>query len=374
MKKYILVFILFLSANCFSQCVDTDGIIQFFNLEGGFYGFISNDGKHYDIMNLPAEYKVDGAKVHIKGQIRNDITSVKNWGEIVQLNEIKALCPNNADESQKNFEMHEWGVMVGCYSSNQYFMTSRPEAVTYVKLPVIYFHSKNEMTLDLSVEFADGKPTDTYPKTMTENNRLKWENVKIYPECPQEKSVREKGIIDFVPLESILPTLNNVDANCIQYNGTSSKFLFYEGETFFDNKLTFNINDINREITLTNNFDYTIYKVAYTTQTGNFIHPDYISAAVDSIEAGQSVTIKYSGIEDKFWLNDLLNLGFNSSEAESFWKIWSGTFLRRSNAGDWGNLIYRIPEWKYDEIYKLNISSKPDKTIRAMYVLIHTDN
>ncbi len=369
MKNFLIVLVLLISANCFSQTVDTQGTIKYFNLEGGFYGFVSDDGHHYDLMKLPDEFKTDGTRLYLKGTIRNDMTSAHNWGEIVQIDEL-TLIKEQIDDS---FEMHEWGVMVGCQTNNQYFMTSRPEAITYVKLPVIYFHGNKNRTLNISVDFASGKPTDTYPKAKDCCTKISWNDVKIYPDCPVEKSVREKGNTEFVPLESIMPALNNVDANCIRFNGTQSKFLFYEGETYFDNKLSFTKDEIKKEVTFKNDFEYTIYKVAYTSQQGNFIEPDYVTAVIDSIEAGQSVTVKYSQVEDKYWLNDLMNLGFNTSEAESFWKIWRGTFLSRSNAGGWGNLIYRIPEFKYNEIYKLDISEKPDKIIRAMYVLIHTE-
>ena len=369
MQKIILGLLLLFSINCFAQKVDTQGTIKFFNLEGGFYGFVSDDGKHYDIMELPAEFQSDGIRLHLKGIIRSDMTSARNWGEIVQAEELVLV----KEQSAEGFEMHEWGVMVGCHTNNQFFSTSRPEAVTYVKLPVIYFHSNKDMTFDLSVDFASGKPTDTYPAANNCDTKIKWKNVNISPDCHTEKVMREKGKTDFVPLESIKPVLNNVDASCINYNGTQSKFLFYEGETIFDNKVSLAKDDIKQEVTFTNNFDYTIYKVAYTAQTGNFLNPGYVTAVIDSLVPGQTTTVKFSEVEDKYWLNDLISLGFNTSEAESFWKIWRQTFLSRSNANAWGNLIYRIPEFRYNEIYKLNISEKPDKIIRAMYVLIHTE-
>ncbi len=75
------------------------------------------------------------------------------------------LTPVKAD-----FVVHEWGVMVGCSADTSYFLTSRPEMVYEVDIPVIYIHSKEETTFTAQVTFNSGKPTDTYPEAEVDSN------------------------------------------------------------------------------------------------------------------------------------------------------------------------------------------------------------
>ncbi len=65
------------------------GEVIYIDLEGGFFGIISNDGKHFNPINLPPEYKIDGLKVFFEAIIRNDLVSFYMWGYIIELINIR---------------------------------------------------------------------------------------------------------------------------------------------------------------------------------------------------------------------------------------------------------------------------------------------
>jgi inhibitor of cysteine peptidase len=67
------------------------GEIVFLSFEGGFFGINSDDGEHYDPINLPDEFKIDGLQINFIGIIRNDLLSFHMWGRILELIFIKEV-------------------------------------------------------------------------------------------------------------------------------------------------------------------------------------------------------------------------------------------------------------------------------------------
>jgi hypothetical protein len=65
------------------------GEIVFLSFEGGFFGINADDGEHYDPINLPDEFKIEGLQINFIGIIRNDLLSFHMWGRILELIFIK---------------------------------------------------------------------------------------------------------------------------------------------------------------------------------------------------------------------------------------------------------------------------------------------
>ncbi len=66
------------------------GRVVYVDLEGGFYGILSNLDEQYDPINLPIEYQQNGIPVYVVARIRDDLGSIHMWGiiiEILQINE-----------------------------------------------------------------------------------------------------------------------------------------------------------------------------------------------------------------------------------------------------------------------------------------------
>ena len=61
------------------------GTITYVNLEGGFFGIVSDDWCFYEPINLEAQYQVDGLRVQIEARERLDIVTCIMWGITVEL-------------------------------------------------------------------------------------------------------------------------------------------------------------------------------------------------------------------------------------------------------------------------------------------------
>jgi hypothetical protein len=70
------------------------GRVQFLNLEGGFYGIITDSGKKILPMNMAKEFAQNGAIVRIKGKVKNVMT-IQQWGTPYTITEIELITPGN---------------------------------------------------------------------------------------------------------------------------------------------------------------------------------------------------------------------------------------------------------------------------------------
>ncbi len=373
-KVLIIISVLFIiSFSEFSLCqikeiVEVTGTIKYFDYEGGFYGIVADNGKNYDPMKLDKTYCKANLRVKVLGFARNDIVSTHNWGTMIEINNIVILKDSlsNAD-----YEIHEWGVMIGCPKDNNYFNTSRPEMQTIVKQPVVYVHANNKVPFDLKVTFNTGKPTSVYPAANINNNITEWKNVHFEE---MNKSIEEKSEIDpnnLKPLKEIINTLNDVDADKLIYNNTSTNFLFYEGEMNFENKIETNYDAAKGEVTIQNNFPYVVKNVVFTTATGDFINTVYLYGKAEEIKPNGSVIVRLTNSVQGNWTNDLTSLGFSDREAVSFSKLWERPFLEKTNQSNWSNLIYRIPQEELEKMISLEFNPVPKKIIRTLYILIN---
>ncbi|UUX91450.1 YgdI/YgdR family lipoprotein [Methanoplanus endosymbiosus] len=71
--------------------INTDGTVTYVDLEGGFYGIISNDGTKYYPLNLGEDIKKDGLKVRFLADTKDDIMTVQQWGIPVEIISIKEI-------------------------------------------------------------------------------------------------------------------------------------------------------------------------------------------------------------------------------------------------------------------------------------------
>ena len=82
-----------------ASCTSTDedivyviGTVEYIDLEGGFYGIIGNDGKHYDPINLGPEFQEDCLRIYFEAKIREDVASTHMWGIPVEITRIEELA------------------------------------------------------------------------------------------------------------------------------------------------------------------------------------------------------------------------------------------------------------------------------------------
>jgi len=70
--------------------IQENGTVTCLGFEGGFYGIVGDDGNHYDPINMPQEFKVDGLRVRFTANF-TDYVSIHMWGYIVKLVSIERL-------------------------------------------------------------------------------------------------------------------------------------------------------------------------------------------------------------------------------------------------------------------------------------------
>lgn len=70
------------------------GRVQFLNLEGGFYGIITDSGKKILPLNMAKEFAQNGAIVRIKGKVK-DVMTIQQWGTPFTITEIELITPGN---------------------------------------------------------------------------------------------------------------------------------------------------------------------------------------------------------------------------------------------------------------------------------------
>lgn len=71
--------------------IEFDGHVVFNSFEGGFWGLVSDEGKHYNPNGLPSLFRTDGLRIHARVIPQTGMMSFRMWGTIVKLVEIKKI-------------------------------------------------------------------------------------------------------------------------------------------------------------------------------------------------------------------------------------------------------------------------------------------
>jgi|GEM_PF-5715537 len=266
------------------------------------------------------------------------------------------------------FEVREWGVMVGCSDSSEFVLTSRPEQVMLAKLPIIYIDSNNVEEFGLEVNFLNNKPTMTYPQaSVLGANFISWNGIKI-KNCDEREGSRVsggvlgKGFEEPRSIEEMLPELNNVDSDCLGVDGLETRFLFYEGEVEFEQKIDFTYDKNNSLLRVKNNNSYPVYELSFSNGVKRGYVGDLSPGEEEIVEVSQAQQYHLFDLSSK-----MKNLGFSQLEADSFSNIWNYSFF---NSNDAGRLFYLLPESEVEKVTKLNFRGVvPTKVTRALWVL-----
>ncbi|MFV7771577.1 hypothetical protein [Shewanella marisflavi] len=69
----------------------TQGTVRYFNLEGGFWGIIADDGRQILPQNLAQEFRKDGLRLSFKAQEVKDMMTIQQWGVLSTLSDIEII-------------------------------------------------------------------------------------------------------------------------------------------------------------------------------------------------------------------------------------------------------------------------------------------
>lgn len=62
-------------------------------LEGGFFALVTDEKERLMPLNLPKNYCQHGTKVRVKGQLKNDIMTIQQWGSPFHIEAIELIAP-----------------------------------------------------------------------------------------------------------------------------------------------------------------------------------------------------------------------------------------------------------------------------------------
>jgi hypothetical protein len=272
---------------------------------------------------------------------------------------------NTTSPVPAGLRIHEWGVLVGCLEDTDYFMTSRPEIASTVREPIIYIHSSDKDPVTIRATFSTGTPTHTYPQAVVDDSTVAWENVTF----AASKHLTPLDTADHVPLESIIDDLSDVDADMLNYSGTITNFLFYEGIIPFVNRVTVEFSPDSSDVTLTNIGAYPVYDIQVARPLSS------VSPAIARLDPGEEVTVDINLTTNTgHFTQQLVSYGFTTREAVAFSKLWARPLLWPDvyfPEDKTTNLIYRLSQEEYDELISLTVEPSPDAVLRALYILIH---
>jgi len=71
--------------------VSGKGIIVHVDLEGGFYGIVSETGERYDPLDLPDEFREDSISVYFEGTPKENMVTFRQWGTALELSTIRRI-------------------------------------------------------------------------------------------------------------------------------------------------------------------------------------------------------------------------------------------------------------------------------------------
>jgi putative hemolysin len=69
-----------------------NGTIRFIDLEGGFYGIVTDDGGRYLPLALPERYRLDGMRVTFAAEVEEGVATLQQWGTPVTIIAVSAAC------------------------------------------------------------------------------------------------------------------------------------------------------------------------------------------------------------------------------------------------------------------------------------------
>jgi heat shock protein HslJ len=72
--------------------ISSSGTVKYIELEGGFFGIITPDGRNYLPLNLPREFQVDNMPVTFTGHEKTDVATIFMWGTPLELDSIDSLA------------------------------------------------------------------------------------------------------------------------------------------------------------------------------------------------------------------------------------------------------------------------------------------
>ena len=67
------------------------GVVKHLDLEGSFYGIVTDDGQRLDPVNLPEAFQQDGLRIKARVATLEGRVSVHMWGTLVKIIDVQRV-------------------------------------------------------------------------------------------------------------------------------------------------------------------------------------------------------------------------------------------------------------------------------------------
>ncbi|TWX49172.1 hypothetical protein [Colwellia hornerae] len=92
------------SAKAESEQISFTATIKYMNLEGGFFGLVSKEGKHWLPLNLEKEFQKDGAVIKVTGKAVMGLITIQQWGTPFSITDIELITAASKAPENKNLQ------------------------------------------------------------------------------------------------------------------------------------------------------------------------------------------------------------------------------------------------------------------------------
>jgi hypothetical protein len=255
------------------------------------------------------------------------------------------------------------------------------QALQRMETPVIYFYSDEPLTVSAHVNFPLGTMTEWYPKAKlpgaVENElrvptALHWDNIQVYPTGGSGADAVK--VLPMPPNDSRKShyyAARETDADLLQVNGETEKFLFYRGVGSFRAPLTVTQSGDDADALVLQNTGplelrhLFVYQV--NAQGGRYLY-------VPSVPAGKSREVKLdektpfvspTDVRDSLGSaleKALTREGLYEREARAMVKTWDDSWFGERGV----RVLYTLPGQWADKTLPLTLEPKPAEIVRVM--------
>ena len=75
------------------------GVLEYKDLEGGFYAFTSEGGQHFILQGLAPEYLRHGLVISVTGVPKPELVTIQNYGTVFEVFDVTILDESNASDA-----------------------------------------------------------------------------------------------------------------------------------------------------------------------------------------------------------------------------------------------------------------------------------
>jgi hypothetical protein len=76
------------------------GQVVYNDFEGGFYGFIADNGDKYTPMNLPMEHRKNGLIISMQAEVMKDMMTTTQYGELIKVSNVEVIDASKVSEAK----------------------------------------------------------------------------------------------------------------------------------------------------------------------------------------------------------------------------------------------------------------------------------